>query len=120
MRRLILLVTALVLSISTLSAQTLPGESGKIPALRADYFPHRQYTFVWRNWSVVDKVKLAEVMGTSVEKVEDIACSMGLPRTQTIEKEWATPRGYITVVRRNWHLLPYDQLLQLLGMSREE
>jgi hypothetical protein len=120
MRRLILLVTALVLSISTLSAQTLPGESGKNPALRADYFPHRQYTFVWRNWSVVDKVKLAEVMGTSVEKVEDIACSMGLPRTQTIEKEWATPRGYITVVRRNWHLLPYDQLLQLLGMSREE
>jgi hypothetical protein len=29
-------------------------------------------------------------------------------------------RGYITLVRRNWHLLPYDQLLQLLNMTAED
>ena len=29
-------------------------------------------------------------------------------------------RGYITLIRRNWHLLPYDQLLTLLGMTPEE
>ncbi|MBX7255192.1 MAG: hypothetical protein K1Y02_02430 [Candidatus Hydrogenedentes bacterium] len=29
-------------------------------------------------------------------------------------------RSYITVIRRNWHLLPYDQLLQLLGWSEKQ
>ena len=28
-------------------------------------------------------------------------------------------RGYITLIRRNWHLLPYDQLLELLEMTPE-
>ena len=27
---------------------------------------------------------------------------------------------YITIVRRNWHLLPYEQILQLLGWSAEQ
>ena len=34
-------------------------------------------------------------------------------------------RGYITLVRRNWHLLPYEQLLMLvvlhlLGLDQEK
>jgi hypothetical protein len=29
-------------------------------------------------------------------------------------------RSYITVIRRNWHLLPYEQLLQLLGWTPEQ
>ena len=29
-------------------------------------------------------------------------------------------RGYVTLIRRNWHLLPYDQLLELLGMTPEQ
>lgn len=98
----------------------LPGEEGRKPAAVLDYFPHPQYAFVWRNWSVVDKSRLAEVLQTSVENVEQLAQSMGLPRKQTLEPEWATSRGYITVLKRNWHLLPYEQLMQLLAMDREE
>ena len=98
----------------------LPGEDGCKPAAMLDYFPHNQYAFVWRNWSVVDKSRLAEVLRTSVQNVEHLAESMGLPRKQTIEPEWSTTRGYITILKRNWHLLPYEQLMQLLGMSREE
>src|SRR5436309_14583014 len=26
-------------------------------------------------------------------------------------------RGYVTLIRRNWHLLPYEQLLQLVEMT---
>ena len=104
----------------TATAQSLPGEDGRTPAVDLPHFPHRQYAFVWRNWSVVDKAKLAATLGTSVENVEALATSMGLPKEQTIEKEWSTQRGYITVVRRNWSLLPYEQLLPLVGMSREE
>ncbi|MBQ5622969.1 MAG: hypothetical protein IIU91_03230, partial [Alistipes sp.] len=98
----------------------LHGEDGRKEAIEYDYFPHREYAFVWRNWSVVDKHRLAEVMQTKVETIESLAESMGLPRKQTIEPEWATSRGYITILKRNWHLLPYDQLLQLLGMDRQE
>ena len=105
---------------STPQIVTLPGEEGRKPAITLDYFPHQQYAFVWRNWSVVDKTRIAEVLQTSVKNVESLAKSMGLPSKQQIEPEWATTRGYITVLKRNWHLLPYDQLLQLLGMSREE
>ncbi len=112
-----------MLPLNDLSAQdkiVMPGENGTKEAIDFEYFPSRQHAFVWRNWSVVDKERLAEVMATSVENVESLALSMGLNRKQKIEPEWATTRGYITILRRNWHLLPYEQLTVLLGMGREE
>lgn len=105
---------------ATATAQRLPDEDGRTPAVDLPHFPHRQYAFVWRNWSVVDKAKLAATLGTSVANVEALATSMGLPKEQSVEKEWGTQRGYITVVRRNWGLLPYEQILPLIGMTREE
>lgn len=119
MKKFIILYAILLSSIVGF-AQPLPDEKGKTPAIEFSYFPHPQYTFVWRNWSVVDKEKIAQILGTSVKNVEELATSMGLSKMQSIEKEWATKQGYITIVRRNWHLLPYDQIMQLLGMSREE
>lgn len=115
-----LLFTLCFVSVWSQEQVALPGEEGRKAALELDYFPHRQYAFVWRNWSVVDKTRLAEVLSTSVENVERLAVSMGLPRQQVIEPEWATTRGYITIARRNWQLLSYEQLMQLLDMSREE
>lgn len=98
----------------------LPGEDGQKPAINYDYFPSRQHAFVWRNWTLVPAERLAQVLGTTTGNVEQLAQSMGLDRKQRIEAEWGPPRGYITILRRNWHLLPYDQLLTLLGMTREE
>ena len=98
----------------------LPGEDGQKPAINYDYFPSRQHAFVWRNWALVPAERLAQVLGTTTGNVEQLAQSMGLDRKQRIEAEWGTTRGYITILRRNWHLLPYDQLLTLLGMTREE
>ena len=40
----------------------------------------------------------------------------GCRRRPSIPPEMKT-RGYITLIRRNWHLLPYDQLLELLEMT---
>lgn len=123
LRQIFCLLFILLLHASSISAQqktVMPGEDGNKPAINYEYFPDRQYAFVWRNWSVVDKARLAEVMATSVENVERLAESMGLSRQQKLEPEWATTRGYITILRRNWHLLPYDQLTLLLGMEREE
>ena len=119
MKKFIILYAILLSSIVGF-AQPLPDENGNTPAIEFSYFPHPQYTFIWRNWSVVDKEKIAQILGTSVKNVEELASSMGLSKKQNIEKEWATKQGYITIIRRNWHLLPYDQIMQLLGMSREE
>ncbi len=47
-----------------------------------------------------------------------MAESMGLPPDATVPAEMKQ-RGYITLIRRNWHLLPYEQLLELLEMTPE-
>ena len=90
------------------NSSSMPGQNGRKAAVNYDYFPHRQYAFVWRNWAVVPKEKIAQILSTSTENVEKLATSMGLPAVQSVEPEWATTRGYITVLRRNWHLLPYE------------
>ena len=98
--------------------ETLP--VGSHPdALDTPHFPSRLHTFVWRNWQLVEPSRLAKVVGTSSENIVAIATSMGLPAAAQVEPEMLK-RGYITIVRRNWHLLPYDQLLQLIDMSAEQ
>ncbi len=120
-----LFLSLLIFICCTLSAEkiqdsVLPGISGKKPAIEYNYFPSRMHAFIWRNWTLVPKSRLAKVLNVTEEQVEGIAISMGLPKQTNIQKEWLTSRGYITVLRRNWHLLPYEQLTILLGMTKEE
>jgi hypothetical protein len=89
------------------------------PALSAGYFPDRVHEFVWRNWSVVEPAKMAKVIGASVQDVAAMAESMGLPAAAPIPAEQKS-RGYITILRRNWHLLPYSQLLEMVEMTPEQ
>lgn len=83
------------------------------------YFPTVMQTFIFRNWETVDKKIIAKVLGTSVENVEAEAIRMGLSKEQKNIKEW-TEKGYITTIRNNWHLLPYEQLTELLGWSEDK
>ena len=94
---------------------TLP-EGGAPPPVVSRHFPDRLHEFVWRNWNLVGPAKLAKVVSASAHDITAIAESMGLPPAADIPKEQQS-RGYITVIRRNWHLLPYDQLLKLLDMT---
>jgi len=82
------------------------------------HFPDRVHEFVWRNWNAVAPSKLAKILGASVQEVTALAESMGLPAAAAIPPEMKT-RGYITLLRRNWHLLPYGQLLELVEMTPE-
>lgn len=101
---------------------TLPGEGGTQKAIELDYFPDRLHAFIFKNWSLVHAERLAKVLETKTENVVQIAESMGLsPQDpKKILPAWSSNRGYITVLRRNWHLLPYDQLLTLLDIDRQE
>jgi hypothetical protein len=107
-----------VLASAPPSIGALP-EGNAPPALEFSHFPDRQHAFVWRNWNLVEPGRLAKVLGTSEANVAALAASMGLPPAEPVPAHWRT-RGYITVIRRNWHLLPYDQLLELLDWSPQK
>jgi hypothetical protein len=89
------------------------------PALEFKHFPDRLHTFVWRNWEMVSLERMADVLGTTPEKVRAVGASMGLPPHSPPPPEYLQ-RGYISLIRRNWHLLPYNQLLKLLGWNAEK
>lgn len=89
----------------------------KQKAVKFEYFPTRMQTFIFRNWETVDKSRIAKVLGTSVQNVEQEAARMGLPEQKSI-KEWEK-RGYITTIRNNWHLVNYKQLTELIGWTED-
>ena len=113
------ILVILAAAVPTGGAETvLPMGTAPAP-VALPHFPNRLYAFVWRNWQVVEPRKMAEVLGTSVDNVVALAESMGLPPATAVPREM-TSRGYITILRRNWHLLPYEQLLPLVDMSAEQ
>lgn len=99
-------------------SQDLPVGSAPLPVL-TPHFPDALHTAVWRNWDFVDAAHLASVLRSSVEQIRNLAESMGLPpqRDITLENQ---RRNYMSIIRRNWHLLPYEQLCQLLRWNSAE
>ncbi len=100
------------------AAEVLPMGDTR-PAIEFKHFPDRLHAFVWRNWEMVSLERMAGVLGTTPEKVRRVGESMGLPLHQQPPAEYLQ-RGYITIIRRNWHLLPYEQLLTLLGWDADK
>lgn len=82
------------------------------------HFPTRLHAVIWRNWSLVPVERLARTVGARPGDLRRLAAAMGLPPQRPISADQQR-RSFITVIRRNWHLLPYDQLLQLLDSTPE-
>ncbi|MCQ2380429.1 MAG: hypothetical protein MJ025_05880 [Victivallaceae bacterium] len=87
-------------------------------AIDYDYFPAKFLAVIWRNWNRVHPARVAEVIGTIEEKVVEMGELMGLHRDDSSLDDFRN-RGYLTIIRYNWQLLDYDQLLQLLGWTVE-
>lgn len=83
------------------------------------HFPTRHQAVVWRNWEVVPLERLAAALQTTPDNIVACATDMGLRVPPRISPAWLT-HGYITIIRNNWHLLPYEQLLILLGWTADE
>ncbi len=86
------------------------------PALALPHFPSRLHAFVWRNWPLVPVERMASVVGATAGQIASLGESMGLGQPPAIPSSQIR-RSYITIIKRNWHLLPYDQLLPLLGWT---
>jgi hypothetical protein len=88
-------------------------------ALEFPHFPSRTHAVVWRNWGLVPGDRLEKTLKAQLCQIEEIAESMGLRKDESSVPKWLE-RGYVTIIRRNWHLLPYEQILELLGWTAEE
>ena len=79
------------------------------------HFPTRTAAFIWRNWNVVPMEALARTLDVDAAIIEEYARRLGLPDYSP--PAWDSERSYITILRRNWSLLPYEQILVLLNLS---
>ncbi|HHV97432.1 MAG TPA: hypothetical protein GXX37_13370 [Clostridiaceae bacterium] len=97
------------------------GDSGKetIRAVTFPHFPTIQQAIVWRNWEMVPVDRLAKVLETTEENILELAAGLGLDVPPNVNKYWLE-RGYITLIRQNWHLLTYEQILTLLDWTDEK
>lgn len=77
-----------------------------------EIFPTRWQTVIFRNYRMIPTARLASVLSCSEGQVHIEAERLGL-RHGEADPRWLT-EGYITLIRNNWYLLPYDQLLALL------
>lgn len=99
--------------------EATPLPAGSAPkALVTPHFASRLQAFVWRNWQLVPLERMALTVGASTDDLREVGRSMGLGEPPSIPPG-TQHRSFITVIRRNWHLLPYDQLLTLLDWSAE-
>lgn len=88
-------------------------------ALQVSHFPNALYAFVWRNWGLVPLERMANTVGATSVQLQSIASFMGLGDAEEVTAEqWE--RSYLTVIRRNWHLLPTQQLQTLLGWDAQK
>ena len=83
-----------------------------------DWFPTQAQCFIYRNWDMLTPVRMAYVLDTDVDTVVRMARDMGLFENCADEALWLT-RGYVTLIRANWHLLTYEQLCLLLGWDKD-
>lgn len=107
-----------IVACTLLSSAVLPSEEGTA-ALELAHFPDRIHAFVWRNWNLVPTERMAATIRAEEEQILETGRSMGLSDPPAISTDqWA--RSYITIIRANWHLLPFEQLLMLLDWDAEQ
>ncbi len=85
--------------------------------LERQNFPTAWQTVIFRNFRMAPNENIAKILSCTPEDVEREALRMGLRAGET-DPNWLT-RGYITIIRNNWLLLPYDQIQTLVAMDDE-
>lgn len=104
--------------VTLMSILELPAPSDRAP-VALDHFPTPVHAFVWRNWQLVPATRMAAVVEAAPEDIVRMGEAMGLGDPPTISSD-IRKRAYISIIRRNWHLLPYSQLTALLDMTERE
>ena len=85
-------------------------------ALNTPHFPTKMQCFIFRNWEMVEPDVLAKVLGCTKEQVIELAKDMGLDVNAPVITEFLK-KGYISIIRANWHLCSYEQLMTLVDTT---
>ena len=80
-------------------------------------FPTAWQAVIFRNYGYVRTERIAKTLECDEQTVVAEAKRLGLADNDYFQ-EFET-RGYITIIRNNWYLLPYGQLLTLLGFTED-
>ena len=102
-----------------LTAADLPRGSAPKP-VPFPHFPDRLHAFVWRNWQLVPARRMGEVVGASAGEIDAAWAGAWGWRGRRGLRSSSNAASALTIIKRNWHLLPYEQLLQLLGWTAEQ
>lgn len=79
------------------------------------HFPTKHQAFIFRAFEYIPPAKIAAILNTTEENICKAAEDMGL--TTPCDSDIWLRKGYLTIIRRLWHILPYEQLLALLEMD---
>lgn len=95
----------------------LPPEELTGKAWEMSHFPARFQFVIFRNWNRIPVERIASVLATTAERIIREAERMGLrPYDPEQCRRWEK-YGYLTLIRQNWHILDYEQLLKLLNID---
>lgn len=82
------------------------------------FFPTDWQTVLFRNYGMVPIFNIAKILNTHDETIKKEAENLGLSKIKYNEN-WLS-KGYISLIRNNWHLLSYRQIMQLLDIKEDE
>ena len=99
--------------------QLLPPEEKSGDFWNMEHFPARFQFVIFRNWNHIEPAVLAKVLRTTEQQILLEAEKLGLKKHDPEMCRLWQKHGYLTIIRDNWLLLPYNQLLELLGISEE-
>ena len=85
--------------------------------MQKNVFPTLWQAVLFRNYGLINPQNLAGVLSCDEETLHTEATRLGLPK-RDFNPDWVE-KGYITLIRNNWFLLPYPQLIKLLGMDED-
>ena len=80
-----------------------------------DIFPTKWQTVIFRCYGLLPVERIAETLVCSAETVHQEGARLGLLPYDSIP-DWQS-KGYITLIRGLWFLLPYKQICSLLGID---
>lgn len=113
-----LLMSGLLFDCNISLAGSKNNPAGKT-ALIFPHFPDALHAFLWRNWNLVPLERLAKVVKAKPGDLLAVGKAMGLHGPKFISADQQL-RSYLTIIRCNWHLLPREQLLELLDWTDEK
>ena len=86
----------------------------KLPVLT---LPTAWQTVIFRNYGYVPTERIAKVLDCDEETVRTEAARLGVA-DHGYHRDFAHG-GHITIIRNNWYLLPYEQIMTLLGIDEQ-